>query len=98
MRAESRRQSRALFDLNWNHVHYGLRLFASLHVSTENHLSAPYIFLFGCFFVLASLSSVQGLNSLTRHRTPAPAVEVWGPNHWTSKDFPYCLYYFCSYT
>ena len=28
------------------------------------------------------------LSSLTRDRTQAPAVEAWGPNHWTTREFP----------
>ena len=37
---------------------------------------------------LAALCSVQGLSSLTRDRTCAPALGAWGPNHWATGPFP----------
>ena len=40
------------------------------------------------YFFLAMLSGMQNLSSPTRDQTHAPAVEVWNPNHKTTKEFP----------
>ena len=39
-----------------------------------------------CFF-LATLHGLQGLSSLTKDQTCAPAVEVHSSNHWTARQF-----------
>lgn len=40
------------------------------------------------FLFLAALCSMQGLSSLTRDQTCAPASGAWSPHHCTSSPFP----------
>ena len=44
-----------------------------------------------CFLsvLLAMLHSLQGLISLARDGTQAPAAKVPNPNHWTSRELPH---------
>ena len=44
------------------------------------------------------LHSLQHLSSLTRDQTWAPAVEVWSPNHRTTREVPILLIYSCTYS
>ena len=43
------------------------------------------------FFWPCCLCGMGDLSSLTRGRTPAPAVRVPSPNHWTTREFPHIL-------
>ena len=40
------------------------------------------------FFFMAMPCSLQGLSSLTRDWSCAPAAEAWSPNHWTARKVP----------
>lgn len=40
------------------------------------------------------LHSLCALSSPTRDQTRAPAVNMQNPNHWTSRGFPKCAFYF----
>ena len=35
---------------------------------------------------------IWGLNSPTRDQTHAPALGVWSPNHWTTREFPFQVF------
>ena len=35
---------------------------------------------------------IADLSSLTRDQTSIPAVEVWSPNHWTTREVPCYTY------
>ena len=44
------------------------------------------LFWFWFWFIFGH--SMRDVSSLTRDQTHAPAVEVWSPNHWTTREVP----------
>ena len=63
----------------------GFKILLRLKGDSVIHLpsSMPLTF----FFFLATLHGLQGLSSLTKDQTCAPAVEVHSSNHWTARQF-----------
>ena len=49
------------------------------------------------FFFFSTIScGLQDLSSPTKDGTPTPAVEAQSPNHWTTRDFPTEINFFCT--
>ena len=55
----------------------------NVHVASQNPLF---------FFFFTVLQGLQGLSSLTRNGTRAPAVTAPGPNHRTTREVPSVLF------
>ena len=53
----------------------------------EESFTFPVFYLLFCLFDFGLATGFLELSSLTRDRTQAPAVEVWSPNHWTTREF-----------